>query len=71
MCICLSLPLTAAADSIPLEEVNEPVTIIVDTMPGDDDAGTDVVPVPEAEGARILASASQQEECEHIKQPLL
>ena len=71
MCVCLSLPITAAAEAIPLEEVNEPVTIIVDTMPGDDDACTDVVPAPEAEGACVLASASQQEECEHIKQPLL
>ena len=71
MCVCLSLPLTAAAQAIPLEEVNEPVTIIVDTMPGDDDACTDVVPDPEAEGARVLAVSSQQEECEHIKQPLL
>ena len=42
-----------------------------DTMPGDDDACTDVVPVPEAEGARVLAVSSQQEEREHIKQPLL
>ena len=71
MCICLSLPITAAAEAIPLEEVNEPVTIIVNTMPEDDDACTDVVPAPEVEGACVLASASQQEECEHIKQPLL
>ena len=71
MYICLSLPITAAAEAIPLEEVNEPVTIIVNTMPEDDDACTDVVPAPEVEGACVLASASQQDECEHIKQPLL
>ena len=71
MYICLSLPITAAAEAIPLEEVNEPVTILVNTMPEDDDACTDVVPAPEVEGASVLASASQQDECEHIKQPLL
>ena len=71
MCVCLSLPNTAAAEAIPLEEVNEPVTLIVDTMPGDDDACTDVVPAPEAEGTRILAMSSEQEEREHITQPLL
>ena len=42
-----------------------------DTMPGDGDACTDVVPAPEAEGACVLAVSSQQDECEHIKQPLL
>ena len=71
MYICLSLRITAAAEAIPIEEVNEPVTIIVNTMPEDDDACTDVVPAPEVEGACVLASASQQDECEHIKQPLL
>ena len=71
MYICLSLPITAAAEAIPLEEVNEPVTIIVNTMPEDDDACTDVVPAPEVVGASILAVSSQQEEREHIKQPLL
>ena len=71
MYICLSLPITAAAEAIPLEEVDEPVTIIVDTMPEDDEACTDAVPAPEVDGACVLPSASQQEECEHIKQPLL
>ena len=66
MYICLSLPITAAAEAIPLEEVNDPATILVDTMLGDDDACTDVVPAPEVEGACVLTSASQQEECEHI-----
>ena len=71
MYICLSLPITAAAEAIPLEEVNEPVTIIVNTIPEDDDACTDVVPAPEVEGACVLASASQQDECEHIKHAAL
>ena len=71
MFICLTLPITAAAEAIPLEEVNDPVTIIVDTMPEDDDACTDVVPAPEAEGASALAVSSQREEREHSKQPLL
>ena len=71
MYICLSLPITAAAEAIPPEEVDDPVTIIVDTMPEDDDACTDVVPAPEAEGARVLAVSSQQEEREHLWQPLL
>ena len=69
MCICLSLSI--AAEAIPLEEVNDPVTIIVNSMPGDDDACTDVVPAPEVEGASVLAVSSQQEECEHSTQPLL
>ena len=42
-----------------------------DTMPGDGDACTDVVPAPEAEGACVLAVSSQQEEREHLWQPLL
>ena len=71
MYICLSLAITAAAEAIPLEEVNEPVTIIVNTMSEDDDACTDVVPAPEAEGACVLAVSSQQEEREHLWQPLL
>ena len=71
MYICLSLPIIAAAEAIPLEEVNDPATILVDTMPGDDDACTDVVPAPEVEGACVLAVSSQREEREHIKQPLL
>ena len=69
--------------SLPLEEISAFLAIApraapptataeaCDTMPGDDDACTDVVPAPEAEGAHVLAASSQQEECEHIKQPLL
>ena len=40
-----------------------------DTMPGDGDACTNVVPAPEAEGACVPAVSSQQEECEHLWRP--
>ena len=68
--------------SVPLEESSALMSIAprtarppataeaCETTPGDDDACTDVVLALEAEGASILAAASQHENRKHIRQPL-